>query len=133
MFSGRAPDGYVSLTGYLGGARYPDIAELSENELIALAEEEFKDLLGVRGRPEIVRVRRWPRGIPQYNLGHQARIKKIQDIALETPGLFVTGNYLSGPSVGACVAISREVVDRTSSYLGLSRSTEKRTLRGIVM
>jgi len=90
---------------------------MNEDELVAVAEEEFKDLLGVRGNPEISRVRRWPRGIPQYHLGHQARIRKVQDIALEIPGLFVTGNYLSGPSVGACVTSASEAAQNISAYL----------------
>jgi len=117
MFSGRAPEGYVSLTGYLGGTRCPNVAKLGDDQLIALAEEEFRDLLGVRGCPKIARIRRWPRGIPQYHLGHQERVRKIQDIPLNAPGLFVTGNYLGGPSVGACVANAHEAAQNISAYL----------------
>jgi len=50
-------------------------------------------------------------------MGHQARIRKIQDITLKTPGLFVTGNYLSGPSVGACVTNAQEAAQNISAYL----------------
>ena len=124
MFPGRAPKGHVALAGYLGGARYPEIAGLNEKDLIALAEEEFRDLLGVRGCPEISRVRYWPRGIPQYHMGHRGRVQKIQGIANQTPGLYVTGNYLSGPSVGACVNNAQEIAQNISAYLtrGLKNS-----------
>ena len=117
MFAGRAPDGYVSLTGYLGGTRHPEVGQMQEKDLIGVAEAEFKDLLGVRGRYEISRVRKWPRGLPQYCTGHQARIARILRSTKETPGLFVTGNYLSGPSVGACVANAQQTSQQVNSFL----------------
>lgn len=117
MFAGRAPQGHVALTGYLGGARHPEVGRLSENELINLAQAEFKQLLGIRGEPVVSNVRCWPRGIPQYRIGHWARVAKIENIAHETPGVFVTGNYLNGPAVGACVANAQAVADNISVYL----------------
>ena len=117
MFAGRAPEGYVSLTGYFGGSRYSDITKLNENDLLNIAQEEFKDLLGARGPCEISKVRFWSRGIPQYKIGHQDRVRKIQNANSESPGIFVTGNYLSGPSVGACVANAQQAADHISKYL----------------
>ena len=123
MFSGRAPEGYIALTGYLGGARHPEIGQMREKDLIGLAKDEFRDLLGVRGECEVSRVRCWSRGLPQYNLEHPARVSRVQNIPGENPGIFVTGNYLVGPSVGACVANAREVAECASSYLNVMRST----------
>jgi len=120
MFPGRAPKGHVALTGYLSGTRTPEISRMGEKDLINLAEHEFKDLLGVHGRYDVARVRSWPRGLPQYGVGHQSRVEKIGGISQEMPGLFVTGNYLIGPSVGACVSNARDVAERTSSFLKTS-------------
>jgi len=131
MFPGRAPEGYVSMTGYLGGARYPGVAQLTEDDLAALAKEEFKDLLGARGCPEVSRVRCWPRGIPQYQVGHQSRLQKIQEISNDVPGLFVTGNYLAGPSVGACVSSALEAAEDISTHLSSGRPVDK-ALTGMV-
>ncbi|MHA1529467.1 MAG: protoporphyrinogen oxidase, partial [Alphaproteobacteria bacterium] len=70
MYPGRAPEGHVALAGYVGGARAPDLARLAPADLIAMARREFGDLLGARGEPTLARVRQWPRGLPQYRLGH---------------------------------------------------------------
>jgi len=117
MFAGRAPEGYVSLTAYLGGARNPDVHKAGGKGLIAMAEDEFCRLLGTRGQPALSRVRVWSRGIPQYNIGHRDRVARIQAATSDAAGMFVTGNYLSGPSMGACVANAMEVSGQTSAWL----------------
>jgi len=122
MFAGRAPNGHVSLTAYMGGARYSDMGRMNEQDLLALAGREFKDLLGTHGESEVSKVRFWPRGIPQYTLGHQGRVERIENMAQETPGLFVTGNYLNGPSVGCCVAGACETAGRIQTFLKNSLS-----------
>jgi oxygen-dependent protoporphyrinogen oxidase len=103
MFTGRAPEGHVALAGYVGGARAPDLAGLAPADLIDMVRREFGDLLGARGEPTIARVRQWPRGLPQYRLGHGDLVATFNTIAERCPGLYVTGNYLTGVSVGNCV------------------------------
>ncbi len=104
MFPGRAPEGHVALAGYVGGARAPDLARRAPADLIDMARRDFGDLLGARGEPTIARVRQWHRGLPQYRLGHGDLVATFDTIAQRCPGLFVTGNYLTGVSVGNCVA-----------------------------
>ncbi|MCH8953342.1 MAG: FAD-dependent oxidoreductase, partial [Proteobacteria bacterium] len=128
MFPGRAPDGQVALAGYVGGARAPDLARLAPAALIDLARREFGDLLGARGEPTIARVRQWPRGLPQYRLGHGDLVATFNTIAERCPGLYVTGNYLSGVSVGNCIAEASRTSVLVDRYLaeaacGGSRAT----------
>jgi len=130
MFTGRAPEGYVSLTAYLGGARNPDVQKAGGNGLIAMAEDEFRRLLGIRGQPELSRVRVWSRGIPQYNVGHRDRVAKIRTATSEAAGMFLTGNYLSGPSMGACVANAMEVSDQASAWLNRQSGSKEVSLPG---
>ncbi|MBT5939141.1 MAG: protoporphyrinogen oxidase, partial [Rhodospirillaceae bacterium] len=73
MFPGRAPKDCVAIAGYLGGARAPDLARLPAKDLIEIAQAEFGDLIGAKGEPLVARVRHWPRGLPQYRLGHNGR------------------------------------------------------------
>jgi len=104
MFPGRAPEGHVALAAYVGGARSPELARLAPADLIAMVRRDFGDLLGARGEPTIARVRQWPRGLPQYRLGHGDLLATFNTTAERCPGLYVTGNYLTGVSVGNCVA-----------------------------
>jgi protoporphyrinogen/coproporphyrinogen III oxidase len=126
MFPGRAPDGHVALTGYLGGARSPELGRLRTDEAIDLARAEFRDLLGARGDPVIARARHWPRGIPQYEIGHSARLSHLERLGETAPGLYVTGNYFDGPSVGACVARAAKTVAAMDGFL-LEKKTRMQT------
>ena len=73
-YEGRAPAGQVLLRVFLGGALAEGLATLPEAELLTIAEQELADLVGVRGAPSLVRVVRHLRAMPQYELGHLARM-----------------------------------------------------------
>ncbi len=117
MFPGRAPEGHVALAGYIGGARAPEAALAVPEDLIAAARAEFHDLLGATGDPVVARVRQWPRGLPQYQLGHGARVAALGGLEARRPGVFVTGNYLAGPAVGTCVDKAVEAAARAHAHL----------------
>jgi len=117
MFPGRAPEGHVAFAGYIGGARAPEAALAAPGDLIAAARAEFRDLLGATGDPVVARVRQWPRGLPQYQLGHGVRLAALSGLERRRPGLFVTGNYFEGPSVGACVAQASGAAARVHGFL----------------
>ncbi|MDP6567403.1 MAG: protoporphyrinogen oxidase [Alphaproteobacteria bacterium] len=117
MFPGRAPKGHVALAGYVGGDRSPDLARLPADDLIALAREEFGDLLGASGQPVVARVRQWDRGLPQFRPGHGQRTTVLGELPNRRPGLFLTGNYLGGPSVSACLAGAYRAAKSIDAYL----------------
>ena len=117
MYPDRAPDGHVALCAYLGGDRAPDLALRPADELMALVRDEFRDLLGAKGPPVLARVRQWPRGLPQYRLGHGRRIAAIRDGEARQPGLFVTGNYFTGPGIARCLEEAEGTAERVSDFL----------------
>jgi len=122
MFEGRAPEGHVSIAGYVGGAAAPELARMPSDALEALVRDEFRDLLGVRGEPVVARVRHWPRGLPQYRLGHEDRLATLRGVEGRMPGLFLTGNYLEGPSVGACLDQARKTAARLPAVIATQTS-----------
>lgn len=124
MFDARAPERHVAIAGYFGGARSPEVARAPTPELIALAREEFADLLGAKGEPVVARVRHWPMGLPQYRRGHRQIVERLRDVGRRQPGLFVTGNYFAGPSVSACVEVARRTAAEVEAYLKGSASDE---------
>jgi oxygen-dependent protoporphyrinogen oxidase len=117
MFEGRAPEGHVSLAGYFGGDDASELACAPADALVALARDEFGDLLGAKGEPTVARVRHWPRGLPQYRLGHAERIAALRGAEDRAPGLFLTGNYFDGPSVGACLDQARKTAARVPTAI----------------
>lgn len=126
MFADRAPEGHVGLAGYVGGSRAPDLARLPSEDLVALVRSEFANLLGARGDPVVARVRQWSRGLPQYGLGHDKHVVAVRGAEQRRPGLFVTGNYLRGLPVAACVEQAAETTARVDEFLlGLARETSR--------
>jgi protoporphyrinogen/coproporphyrinogen III oxidase len=118
MFGNRAPDGHVSITCYIGGARNPGPAALPAGDLVGGAHGELADLLGITGGPVVSRTRYWPRGLPQYTLGHKARQNIIETANHRAPGLFLTGNYLNGVSVANCMVSAAATARNVHLELG---------------
>jgi oxygen-dependent protoporphyrinogen oxidase len=103
LFEGRAPKGIALLTVFIGGARDPEAARLSESDLIRIAHAQLEEVLGEIGEPQFAATTRYERSIPQYNLGHAARVKQIENELRANKGLRLIGNYLHGVSVGDCI------------------------------
>ncbi|CAG0948618.1 MAG: protoporphyrinogen oxidase [Rhizobiaceae bacterium] len=123
MFAGRAPANHVAIAAYIGGARAPDHACLTADTLISTVRREFADLVGARGDPVVARVRQWPRGLPQFRRGHSRLVERLEQALSDSPGMYVTGNYLRGPSVGACADCALDTARRVSLYLGQATET----------
>jgi oxygen-dependent protoporphyrinogen oxidase len=100
LFPGRAPEGHVTLTTFVGGARQPEIALGGEAAITAAVERDLRDLLGVRGTPVVRMLQVWPRAIPQYNLGYTMHTTAMDRLEEANPGLFLAGSYRNGVSVG---------------------------------
>ncbi len=104
LFPGRAPAGQVLLTTFVGGERQPQLAELPDEELAATVLGDLRDLLGVHGAPVHRTIIRWPRGIPQYNVGLAVRAAgAADDLAKRFPGLHFAGSWLGGVAAGQCI------------------------------
>jgi oxygen-dependent protoporphyrinogen oxidase len=111
-FPGVAPAGKALLRVMAGGRRRPELLDLDDPALVELLRGEVEPLLGVSRAPELVRVARHRQAIPQYELGHGARVRRIEALAASHPGLHLTGNPYRGVSLGD-VALDAERVAET--------------------
>ena len=118
LFPGRAPDNHVLLTSFVGGATNPAATKRSSQELVALVHREIAPVLNLRQEPVFSNVEIYSRAIPQYNLGHTERLAALEALRTKYPGLWLTGNYLRGPAIGACVeqalAVAGEIIKRAA-------------------
>jgi oxygen-dependent protoporphyrinogen oxidase len=121
LFAGRAPAGKTLLTVFIGGARRPEAARLPDAELIATAHTELRTALGITGEPFVVSITRWERAIPQYNLGHRDRVRRIEALLGEMPGLHLIGNYLHGVSTGDVIKEADRIAREVNQALAASR------------
>jgi oxygen-dependent protoporphyrinogen oxidase len=103
IFPGRAPDGHVALAAFAGGRTDPEIADWPEDRIVSTILAELRGPLSLRGEPAFQLVRRWPRAIPQYEIGHGRFVERAQEIERALPGLRLAGNFLGGISVPDCI------------------------------
>ncbi len=122
QFAGRASKDKALLTIFIGGARNPDAALFHDDKLISKTHIEIQKVLGIKDEPQVVSITRWGRAIPQYNIGHAARVGHIEELANKITGFHMIGNYLHGVSVGDCIkeaeniakAVNHSIVRMTS-------------------
>jgi protoporphyrinogen/coproporphyrinogen III oxidase len=96
IFPDRAPPGYVLWRVLCGGVNRSDVFDWSDDEVLRACDRELRLAMGVRREPVFSQVVRWPRAIPQYEIGHPARVARIEALAAKYPGLYVTGNAYHG-------------------------------------
>jgi oxygen-dependent protoporphyrinogen oxidase len=103
IFPGRAPDGKVLVRLMFGGAVDRGAPDLSDEQLTTLALEEMRRYLTVRGAPLFREVTRFPRAIPQYDPGHVARRREIEQRIARVDDVFLAGTSLAGVGVPRAV------------------------------
>lgn len=105
----QAPAGHVLLRVIAGGVLDPLFISLSDDEALSAVREDLKKSLGVSAAPSMVTVVRWLKGIPQYTVGHQARVLNIMKGVQQQPGLYLTGNAYRGVSLNDCVRDAKRI------------------------
>jgi oxygen-dependent protoporphyrinogen oxidase len=107
-WQGRAPDGYVLVRTFLGGARDESALQWDDNDLARAAEAELTSLLGVEGQPCLSRVFRHDKASPQPVVGHTARMRRVSERMKDVPGLFLIGNAYDGVGIPDCVRLAEQ-------------------------
>lgn len=114
-FPHRAPDGYALLRVFVGRAGQ-DLS-WEADELLAVAKEELKLTLGVTAEPLVVRLFKWDKAMPQYNLGHPERLARIDSALQHHPDLALAGNGYRGIGIPDCIHSGELAVERILKFL----------------
>jgi oxygen-dependent protoporphyrinogen oxidase len=116
LFPNRAPAGHLTLTSYIGGERYPELASLPLEKLVAITRADLGVLLGVRGEPTFQHSVFYPKAIPQYVLGYGRYRQLMNELEAEAPGLFLAGHYRDGISLSDSIVSGCNVADRVEEF-----------------
>src|SRR6185503_14484946 len=95
-YPGRAPEGHVLIRGFLGGMLNAAMLAEDDEVLVARARTELRGALGITSEPVLTRLHRWPASMPQYYVGHLARIETIERALAALPGLSLAGAAYRG-------------------------------------
>jgi oxygen-dependent protoporphyrinogen oxidase len=117
LFPGRAPDGHLTLTTYVGGVRRPEIAGMADDALLDLVLGDLGRLLGVRGRPVFQHFTRWAHAIPQYNVGYGQFKALLDEAEKNAPGFFIAGHFRDGVALSDSVLTGIRTAARIAAYV----------------
>jgi oxygen-dependent protoporphyrinogen oxidase len=96
-FAARVPSGGVLLRAFFGSAVADALSAQADAAIVTEAEARLTQILGpLPPRAGLTVVRRWPRSLPQYAVGHLTRMRRFEDAIRTIPRLAVTGNSYRG-------------------------------------
>ncbi len=112
IFNARSEENKAAFTLFIGGARSPHLFKQGKNELITTVLKEFKEIMKTDSDPVFMEEKMWNKAIPQYNLGYIEHENYFDKFEKMNPGIFLSGNYRGGISVGDCVKNSELVYQK---------------------
>ncbi|MFE5482565.1 protoporphyrinogen oxidase [Streptomyces sp. NPDC056527] len=111
-----APDLFVLRTSV---GRYGEEEQVLRDDT-DLVEASLKDLgaaTGLTARPVATTVTRWTGGLPQYPVGHLARVARIREAVSGLPGLRLAGAVYEGVGIPACIASGHRAADEIADEI----------------
>ena len=111
IFPGRAPEGYALLRSMVGGARASELAIQDDGRLIDIVAEELGHIMDIKVQPDFVKIYRHEKAIPQYNIGHDRKLKAVDEMLLKYKNLYLTGNAYRGIGVNDCIENSYKLAE----------------------
>jgi oxygen-dependent protoporphyrinogen oxidase len=102
-FAHRAPRDKFLIRCFVGGIKNEHLTRLQDSALIAIVREELRDIMGITAEPLFTKVFRWEKSMPQYTIGHETKLQKIEERLSGNPGLFLAGNAYYGIGISDCI------------------------------
>lgn len=109
IFPNRCEEDKAAFTLFVGGARSPHLFDVDKNELTKKVLIEFNEIMKISGEPIFMTSKIWTKAIPQYNIGYIEHENYFDRFENKNSGIFLSGNYRGGISVGDCVKNSETV------------------------
>lgn len=101
-FVQRAPEGGALYSYFMGGARHTDYMQKSDDEIRQMVLDSFHTMLKYPAdvEPDLIRIFRHERAIPQYRSDSGLRLLAVSTIQQQYPGLVIAGNLRDGIGMG---------------------------------
>lgn len=113
-----APKGKVLLRAYVGKPSDKEIVSLSDEEIVAIVLDDLSKTMQIKADPEFAVVSRWKNMMPQYTIGHTARIENLRkNIAEELPGVHIVGSSYDGVGIPDCIGQAKQLAEKISRQL----------------
>ncbi|TXS46934.1 protoporphyrinogen oxidase [Streptomyces sp. uw30] len=110
------PDTLVLRTS-VGRHGETEILGREDDHLVDVSRRDLKEATGLDATPLQTRVTRWTDGLPQYPVGHHARVARVREHVAKVPGLAVCGAQYDGVGIPACIASAYAAADQLEGDL----------------
>ncbi|MGW2045660.1 protoporphyrinogen oxidase [Streptomyces sp. NPDC001858] len=114
------PDTVVVRTS-VGRYGETEVLGREDADLVEVSRHDLRAATGLDATPVETRVTRWTDGLPQYPVGHHARVARIRQHVAKLPGLAVCGAPYDGVGIPACIASAYAAVDQIGGDLSAVR------------
>lgn len=104
---------------FVGAAGTEDVVDEPDEDIVEGVSRQLGAIYALPERPEAAEVVRWPRAMPQYEVGHLERVTGIE--AALSPGAFVVGQDYRGTGLPDCVRQANEVAERVLAHVPVPR------------
>jgi oxygen-dependent protoporphyrinogen oxidase len=111
-FPDRAPRGARVLRAFFGSGSAEYFRGATDEAIAAVALRQLQAILGPMPAPDasLTSVRRWPRSLPQYEVGHLDRMAQLDERVAAMDGLTLLGNSYRGVGVPDLIREARAAV-----------------------
>ena len=93
---------------YIGRVGDEAIVELSDSEIEKTVLADLRKAINLQDNPLFTVVTRWKQAMPQYTVGHDARLQQLkQELYNEFPHVKLVGSSYEGISIPDCVEQGR--------------------------
>ncbi|MEU9350949.1 protoporphyrinogen oxidase [Streptomyces griseoloalbus] len=89
-----------------------EILRHDDADLVEVSRHDLRAATGLAATPVEARVTRWQDGLPQYPVGHHARVARVREHLAGLAGLAVCGAAYDGVGVPACIASAYAAADQ---------------------
>jgi oxygen-dependent protoporphyrinogen oxidase len=91
----------------LGGASMPEVTQMSEDILVETILSERQKIFGISEKPQQIKSKVWPQGLPHYTLKLEQIISSLQI----PKGLYLHGNYINGIGLSQILERSYQIAE----------------------
>lgn len=125
LFEGRCLEDRHLFSVMMGGSRNGDLTAIDQKEIKKKAIATVSEIFKAKDKPVFVTAKSWKKGVPQYGREYfhlKAGIEKFEE---ENPGIFVSGNFSGGVSIGDSILNAYKTSERVTRFIQQNQELDK--------
>jgi protoporphyrinogen/coproporphyrinogen III oxidase len=109
-FPGRSPKELFLVRTFIGGPNASKWIDRSNSEIQIEVLSELKRIAQITEEPAFCKIFRWKDAMPEYSVGHAAKIVRLNELIRSNRGIAMTGNLFSGVGIPDCIRHAEETI-----------------------